>query len=77
MLQRLRLFIWLLFVHFDNDEEKHYQLVGTEEADVKAGLLSIQTPVAKALLNRKVGDIVTVKVPKGEIEYEVLSIKYE
>ncbi len=67
----------VILLDIENDEKKNYQLVGTEEADVKAGLLSIQTPVAKALLNRKVGDTVTVKVPKGEIEYEILSIKYE
>ncbi len=61
----------------ESSEEKTYQLVGAEEADVKAGLLSIQTPVAKALINNKVGDLVTVKIPKGEIEYEILKIKYE
>ncbi|MCB0418442.1 MAG: transcription elongation factor GreA [Bdellovibrionaceae bacterium] len=61
----------------ESEEQKTYQLVGQEEADVKEGRLSIQSPIAKALLNKKVGDEVTVKVPKGEVEYEVLSIRYE
>ncbi len=57
--------------------EKNYYIVGTDEADVKLGRLSIDSPVARQLLNKKKGDVVTVKVPKGEIEYEILSIKYE
>ncbi|MEZ4751646.1 MAG: transcription elongation factor GreA [Bdellovibrionota bacterium] len=61
----------------ESEEQKTYQLVGQEEADVKEGRLSIQSPIAKALLNKKVGDEVTVKVPKGEVEYEILSIRYE
>lgn len=61
----------------ESEEKKKYQLVGGEEADVKEGRLSIQSPIAKALLNKKVGDEVTIKVPKGEVEYQILSIKYE
>ncbi|MCB0404195.1 MAG: transcription elongation factor GreA [Bdellovibrionales bacterium] len=61
----------------ESEEQKTYQLVGQEEADVKEGRLSIQSPIAKALLNKRVGDEVTVKVPKGEVEYEILSIRYE
>ena len=56
---------------------KKFQIVGTEEADVKAGRISIASPIAKALINKKVGDDVTINVPKGQIEYEVVSIKYE
>lgn len=61
----------------ETEEEKTYYIVGTDEADVKTGRLSIESPVARQLLTKKIGDVVTVKVPKGEIEYEVLSIKYE
>ena len=61
----------------DTDEIKKYSLVGSDEADIKQGLLSIESPVARQLLNKREGDSVTVKVPKGEFEYEVLSIKYE
>ncbi len=61
----------------DNDEKKTYQIVGVDEADVKEGRLSIESPVARQLLNKSAGDSVTVKVPKGQTEYEILSVKYE
>jgi len=65
-------------VRDENTEEvKTFRIVGTDESDVKAGALSIESPVVRQLLNKTVGDSVTVKVPKGDMEYEILSIKYE
>jgi len=61
----------------ETDETKTYQIVGADEADVKEGKLSIQSPIARHLLNKKEGDVVTIRVPKGELEYEVVSIRYE
>ncbi len=61
----------------DTEEKKVYHIVGSEEADIKLGRLSIDSPVARQLLNKKAGDAVSVKVPKGTVEYEVLSIRYE
>lgn len=61
----------------DSDEKKTYHIVGADESDIKAGRLSIDSPVARQLLGKKAGDEVTVKVPKGQVEYEVLSIRYE
>ena len=61
----------------DTDEKKTYFIVGTDEADVKTGRLSIESPVARQLLNKSAGDTVTIRVPKGEVEYEVLSVAYE
>lgn len=61
----------------ESEEIKNYLIVGTDEADIKAGMISIESPVARQLLNKKEGDSVTVRVPKGEIEYEILSVKYE
>ncbi|MBY0370860.1 transcription elongation factor GreA [bacterium] len=60
----------------DNDEKKNYRIVGVDEADVKEGLLSIESPVARQLLGKTAGDSVTVKIPKGTVEYEILSVKY-
>lgn len=51
-----------------------YTLVSETEADFKAGKLSIHTPIAQALVGKKVGDKVVVKVPAGEIEFEILDI---
>ena len=61
----------------ETEEKKSWYIVGTDEADVKAGRLSIESPVARQLLNKRLGDTVTIKVPKGEVEYEILSIRYE
>ncbi|MFM8313291.1 MAG: transcription elongation factor GreA [Deltaproteobacteria bacterium] len=61
----------------DSEEIKSYSIVGTDEADIKSGMISIESPVARQLLNKREGDCVTIRVPKGEIEYEVLSVKYE
>ncbi len=60
----------------DTDEEKTYMLVGPEEADVKVGKISIHSPIGKALIGKREGDEVTVKVPSRTIEYEVLEIKF-
>ena len=60
-----------------SEEVKTFRIVGTDESDVKAGLLSIESPVVRQLLNKTGGDTVTVKVPKGNIEYEIMSVRYE
>lgn len=60
------------------EESSHtYQIVGIDEADVKQGKISIMSPIARALIGRKVGDVVTVKSPKGEKDYEVLAFEYK
>lgn len=61
----------------DTEEKRMYQIVGVDEVDVKAGKVSIESPIARQLLGKTAGDVVTVKVPKGDVEYEILSVKYE
>lgn len=51
-----------------------YHIVPESEADLKAGKMSISTPIAQGLLGKKVGDVVSVKVPSGEIGFEILAI---
>lgn len=53
-----------------------YQLVTEGEANFKAGKLSVSTPIAKGLLGKKVGDIATVNVPAGKMEFEILEISF-
>ncbi len=62
----------ILDVEFD--EELEYKIVGSTEANSLKGKISNESPVGKALLGRKVGDIVKVETPGGEFEYKVLSI---
>lgn len=54
---------------------KKYTLVGQEEADLKKGKISIQSPVGKALISHKVGDVVTIKTPVKIVEYEIQAIE--
>lgn len=61
----------------DTDEEVVYILVGEDETDVKAGRISIQAPIARAMLNKSEGDDVTVRLPKGDREFEILKIEYK
>jgi transcription elongation factor GreA len=60
----------------DTDEEKVYQIVGEPESDVKQGRVSIGSPIARALVGKKVGDTVEVATPGGGKSYEVLKIRF-
>ncbi len=60
----------------DTDEEKSYQIVGEAESDVKQGRVSIGSPIARALVGKKVGDTVEVVTPGGGKSYEVLSVRF-
>jgi transcription elongation factor GreA len=61
----------------DTDEEATYQIVGEHEADIKAGRLSITSPLARALIAKTKGDSVEVTTPNGAKSYEVLSVAYK
>jgi transcription elongation factor GreA len=58
----------------ENDDQVRYTIVGEDEADAKQGRISITSPVAQALMNKTVGDEVSVKVPKGRRELEIVEI---
>lgn len=60
----------------DTDEEKTYQIVGDLEADVKSGKVSISSPIARALIGKKVGDSVEVATPGGARAYEILEVRF-
>ncbi|PPC89491.1 MAG: transcription elongation factor GreA [Methylobacter sp.] len=60
----------------DNDKRVTYQIVGEDEANIKEGRISIGSPIARALIGKEVEDIVTVKAPSGNIEYEIISVEY-
>ncbi|NOZ25280.1 MAG: transcription elongation factor GreA [Nitrospirae bacterium] len=59
------------------DEEKEFQLVGPDEADVNSGKISITSPVGRGLMSKEVGDTVVVKAPAKTIEYEIIEISFE
>jgi len=59
------------------DEEVTYTIVGEDEADATSGRISVTSPVARAMMGKRVDDAVTVRVPKGTREFEILEIRYE
>ena len=61
----------------DTEEEKAYQIVGESEADVKLGKVSITSPLARALISKKVGDTVEVNTPGGGKSYEITAIAFK
>jgi transcription elongation factor GreA len=66
--------VWL--VDEETEKESAYQIVGVHEADIKDGKLSISSPLAKALIGKKVGDNVSVPAPGGDRSYEILGVKF-
>jgi len=63
-------------LNIDTDEEVLYRIVGNEESDVKENKISINSPIARALIGKEEGDEVVVQAPSGEIEYEILEVLY-
>jgi len=60
----------------ETEKEATYQIVGVHEADIKYARLSLSSPLAKALIGKKVGDTVSVPAPGGDRSYEILGIKF-
>ena len=61
----------------ETDEKTAYQIVGPEEAEIQHGLLSINSPLAKAILGKEAGDSVEVTTPRGVRYFEILEVRYE
>ncbi len=60
----------------ETGDEICYQIVGEDEADIKANMISVTSPIARALIGKSVGDIATVMAPSGEKEFEILKVRF-
>ena len=60
----------------ETEKEANYQIVGVHEADIKRGRLSVSSPLAKALIGKKIGDAVSVPAPGGDRSYEILDVRF-
>ena len=63
-------------LNLETEQTVVYQIVGDDEADVKANKISVNSPIARALVGKEEGDIVVVKAPGGEIEYEIETVEH-
>jgi transcription elongation factor GreA len=63
-------------MNVETNEKVAYQIVGSDEADVKSNKVSISSPIARALIGKEEGDVAVVQTPRGNKEYEILEVKY-
>ena len=63
-------------INTETDEELSYKIVGDDEANVKDGKISYQSPIARALISKEIGDVVNIHTPGGEVEYEIDDVSY-
>lgn len=61
----------------DTDAQSTYKIVGDDEAEVKAGKISLSSPIARAMINKEVGDVVEVIAPGGAKSYEILKVEWK
>ena len=67
----------LELVNLSTDKSVTYQIVGEEEADINLGLISITSPIARALIGKEEGEVAGVNAPGGLTEYEIISVRYK
>ncbi|AHV34162.1 TPA: transcription elongation factor GreA [Aeromonas dhakensis] len=60
----------------ETEEEVVYRIVGDDEADIKQNMISVNSPIARALIGKEVDDVAIVKTPSGDVEYEILEVAY-
>lgn len=63
-------------VNVDNDEEVTYRIVGDDEANIKEGLISVNSPIARGLIGKEVDDNVTITTPGGNVEFDIIQVEY-
>jgi transcription elongation factor GreA len=63
-------------INLETDQTVTYKIVGDDEADVKQAKISYQSPIARALMGKEIGEIVVVKAPSGDIEYEIDQVEF-
>lgn len=64
-------------VNLETDDAVTYRIVGEDEANVKQNRISVTSPIARALIGKEVGDVVVVKTPGGDVEYEIGAVRHE
>lgn len=68
--------VTVTLLNIEADAEVVYQIVGEDEADVKAGRISVGSPISRAVMGKETGDDIVVKAPAGDIEYEIIKVEH-
>jgi transcription elongation factor GreA len=67
----------VVIINSETEQSLTYTIVGEDEADIKAGKISVSSPIARALIGKESGDFVVVQIPSGRVEYEIDDVRYE
>ncbi|HLS99531.1 MAG: transcription elongation factor GreA [Porticoccaceae bacterium] len=68
--------VTVTIVDTETEDAKTYKIVGDDEADIKAGKISYQSPIARGLIGKEVGDVVVIQTPSGPVEYEIDQVRH-
>ena len=63
-------------LNLDNEEEQTYRIVGDDEADFKQNLISVNSPIARGLVGKEQDDVVVIRTPGGDVEFEIVKVEY-
>lgn len=63
-------------INTETDEEATYRIVGDDEANIKEGLISVNSPIARGLIGKEIDDIAQITTPGGVVEFDIISVKY-
>ncbi|MGC7559165.1 transcription elongation factor GreA [Pasteurella sp. PK-2025] len=66
----------VILLNVDSEEEVKYQIVGDDEANIKEGLISVNSPIARGLIGKEVDDLVAIQTPGGKVEFEIIEVEY-
>ena len=66
----------MTLVNLEDDSDLTYRIVGEDEADINVNKISVMSPVARALVGKSVEDVVVVRTPSGENEYEIMKVEH-
>lgn len=66
----------VVLLNLDSDEEVTYRIVGDDEANIKEGLISVNSPIARGLVGKEIDDCVTIATPGGNVEFEIVNVEY-
>lgn len=68
--------VTVTIINLDSDASVTYTIVGDDESDIKQSKISYQSPIARALIGKEIGDVVVVKTPSGDVEYEIDNVTH-
>jgi transcription elongation factor GreA len=74
---RIKFGAWVSVTDEETGGKKNFRIVGDLEANLEAGMISLSSPIARALMGKRMGDVVEVKVPKGIVEYSIDQVEYK